>query len=98
MKFPTTIIPSAAALLSAPADDPNAQRLRVAGHMVAMTEMPVVNRRVAGDVIAEAHRLRKNRTDRLRRDTTRPEPDRKIPDPRPSGSFAIRSAKSAARS
>ena len=65
-----------AALLSAPADDPNAQRLRVAGHMVAMTEVPVVNRRVAkGDVIAEADiAWKKIRTDRLRRDTvTRPE-------------------------
>lgn len=43
-----------AALLSAPADDPNAKRIRITGHMVRMTEIPVLTRRVLkGDVISQ---------------------------------------------
>ena len=42
------------AFVSAPADDPNAQRARVTGHLIRMTEIPVMNRRImSGEVIRE---------------------------------------------
>lgn len=42
------------AFVSAPADDPNAPRARVTGHLIHMTEVPVLNRRImGGDIIRE---------------------------------------------